>query len=306
MGCLKEHYCIRGLEHYLQFQQPIILQQSLKRLIAAVLSEQHRQQRAGSNDPDALKRQATMRTAEALQEALDRAAVDATDATANDDDSGSDAEESLQDASYCEDDDCSFSSPATTNVSHAEQAPSTRLSVFSVPVSDAGAPSGKLFSVDVMSLHNMNLKLLQEMKAKAAARTTKPRGACGGSGADAFLPVSATLDEIDEELEQWDALYKLQRIRRDTLTGYRRPNSLSYTAATATDRALSITNYYAPPPYDALTNKPTYAMNPSSLLSLQTRGLPREVQKLQDMLRRNATPTTSISTVRRDSVVGSS
>jgi hypothetical protein len=274
MSCLQDHYSARGLEPYLQSQQLVHFQLNQQRLIAAVLAEQMRQKQAGHTDPAALQQQVSKQTAEALKQALERASMDASDLAASDEDSVSDTD-SHQDSSFGDDD---SSSPTKNELIQVPQ-------MFNVPMPDVVTPPDRIFSVDVLSLHDMNLHLVEQMRAKVAAKTK--------TKSDDELPDS-TFEDIDKELEQWDMLYRMQRQRRDSLSGNGRSiASIHYTASSASDYALAIANLRR----DSLSSTKSFAMKPS-LFSLQQQGLPMQA-RLADIA-----ATTSISAVRRDSLAG--
>lgn len=225
-----------------------------------MLNEQLRQKQVGCKDPVALQHQASMRTADSLQQALKRASLNATDATATDGDMSD--KDSHQGSSFSDDD--SFSSAIKNDPTMPSVAePPKRLSLYSVPLSKVPAPSCKLFPVDVMSLHNMNLNLLEQMRAKAAAESSTKKTSREG----VFLSES-TFDELDKELEQWNTLYRLQRKRRASLSTTRRPTTtfMNCTEADATNHTMALSNLRC----ERLSK--SFSLNPS-LLSLQTQGL---------------------------------
>lgn len=270
LSCLKNHYSVRGLEHSIRGNSSPIwqIQKDQKALVATVLAEQDRQNITGLVDPDALRHQAAMRTAKSMLQAFQRGQMDAVEATAcevdyeeDDDDSDEDHEDEgdVETESHCEK---SLSSKAET----ASNSPPLDL-----PKNTA---IGKLSCVDVMSLHNMNLHLLEQLRNPTNPKRLRPTK--NGKGA-----LLSPFDDLDKELEQWDALYENQRKRRDSLSKVSRPEvsttkvtsslhkDANVTLADATECAISIANLRC----DSLRNmgeSSSYSGNHSpSLLELQ-------------------------------------
>lgn len=300
MSCLKDYYSARGLEQHLHFQQNLCLQQKQRRLIAAVLSEQMRQKQGGCKDPEALQQQAALQTAEALEAAQQRAAMDAVDVMAT---TQTDEESVCDNHSSVSGDDDEPLSPAVRSHPGREEA-LVRPSEVNVPMPDLSLTAGKLNGVDIVSLRTMNMHLLNKMRAKVAAKSKKINS-CNNNELS-----SSTLEELDKELEQWETLYRMQLHRRDSLSqqsSSSKPStsvSLDYIASTFTNHALAVSNIRR----DSLsTAAKSFSMNPS-LISLQQQGFPlhttaQQIQREARLTYRNEA-TTSISKVRRDSLAG--
>jgi hypothetical protein len=128
---------------------------------------------------------------------------------------------------------------------------------------------GKPNTVDIVSLRDMNMVLLDQLRSKSSARAL-PRS----SSESSLITNKEFFQEFDQEFEQWDALYQRQRERRDSLS--HRPTSLYRTAAAVvvTNRALQISDYRRD---SLLTSTKSFSSCPS-LLSLQSQGLPLQAK----------------------------
>jgi hypothetical protein len=267
LSCLRDHYSVRGLEHCVQSLAPLQLQLNQKNLVAAVMAEQARQKQSGIVDPEALQQQATMRTTEAFLQALKRAQLDATEAASagsshNDPDSEDDEDD--------DEDDGAESQSISSKAENGSESSQEKNACSSEPTKRFGKPT----TVDIVSLRDMNMVLLDQMRSKSNARAL-PRALPRINGESSLITNEEFFQEFDKEFEQWDALYQRQRERRDSLS--HRPTSLYRTASAAvvvTNRALQISDYRRD---SLLTSIKTFSSCPS-LLSLQSQGLPLQAK----------------------------
>jgi hypothetical protein len=266
LSCLRDHYSVRGLEHCIQSLAPLQLQLNHKNLVAAVLAEQVRQKQSGIVDPEALQQQVTMRTTEAFLQALKRAQLDADEAASASSHNDPDSEDDDEDDN--EDDGAESQSVSSKADNGTESSQEKNAFTSEVPL-----PFGKPKTVDIVSLRDMNMVLLDQLRSKFNAKAL-PRQILRSNSESSLITNEEFFQEFDKEFEQWDALYQRQRERRDSLS--HRPTSLhrTATAVVVTSRMLQISDYRRD---SLLTSTKSFSSCPS-LLSLQSQGLPLQAK----------------------------
>ena len=249
MAGLSRHYTVRGLEHYLQFQQHILLQRQHQALVMAVLAEQDRQavfkknitivdlykssQPASEDDgPEAIRSIVARLSATARQESIARATQDFginEDEIPKDSGCGSSSDE--DDDSENEEE---VTDPETMYMGVMAPAPSTSVAQQYACSLPANTPASATLSgigrshpcvvdspphpvrVNMAALRDMNLRLLQEMHQKSSPPTPQVDASVANSSAPRAEPHvgPALLPKIDKEIEQWSQLLHLQHYQR--------------------------------------------------------------------------------------------
>lgn len=227
MTGLSQHYSVRGLEHYLQFEQHMLLQRQQLALVAAVLSEQKRQvmlkctmkdhckpgQATREDDgPESMRSIVARLTVTAQEEAIARATLDVA---SNDDDrqnesccsSDSDDEDADSDDEELETDTISKSRDSV--VAPSATAPASTLSaIATVPPSLTSTAR-----VNMAALRELNLRMLQELQQKSLNIVCSTSLAVSTSEEETNVGASL-IHSAGNEVEQWSRILHLHHRRR--------------------------------------------------------------------------------------------
>ena len=251
MTGLSQHYSVRGLEHYLQFEHHILLQRQQLALVTAVLAEQKRQgmlrytirdrnvsgllSTSEDGGPEAIRSIVARLTVTSRQQAVARAALDVASSDddrqnescsigdSSDEDGTSDDEE-LETGTKFKSLGIIGSSAEASKLSSIAMPPSSdcpRTFGFSSATSTARANMAALRELNLCMLHELQQKPFDIACSTASAVSTSEEQ----TNVCSYLAHSA-----DEEVEQWSRILPIEHPRRraSPSTMQQEPRSLPF------------------------------------------------------------------------------
>jgi hypothetical protein len=154
MAGLEDYYCTTGLEHFLPDNGQILLKQSQMRVVSAVLTEQRRQKLFQRPDPEHLSRLVDRLSTVAKDQAQKRASAYALPSS-----------KSLNVSD--------FGNDKRSGINHiGKEILSNPIRLSSLPLPSTKRTSNSMFSLDVTTLRQMNLKLLESFHNKSESTST--------------------------------------------------------------------------------------------------------------------------------------